>query len=381
MPAISKLKGKKILLRLDLNVPLAGAKIADDYKIKAALGTVSLFSKNPLIIITHLGEPSPRGEYEYLKAYSLAPVARRLAQLSRRTVRLVSGTWTEITASAQAAQAGDIIMVENLRFWKGETSNALAFAKSLATLGDIYVNDAFAVSHRRHASVAALKRYLPAYAGPGLTREYRKLKAVALGKRPVVVIMGGAKIASKLPLIKKFLPRAESILLGGALANDVLEARGFSIGDSFHDDSALEPRVRSSAKIIIPSDLVIKSKAKQPRVVGAGAVGPHDTIIDIGPETARAYAARIAAARTIVWNGPLGKFEDLAGREGTRAIVMALDRAAQRGACVAAGGGETVEAIGLFKRRSSIEWELAGGGASLAFLAGDTMPGLEGLVR
>lgn len=374
---------QKVLLRLDLNVPLAAGKISDDYKIREALPTIQRLAKAPLIVATHLGEPAATNSYRFAAEFSLAPVAQRMADLLQRPVTLVGGTWSEINACAAALQPGEIMLLENLRFWPGETANDAVFAKRLAALADVYVNDAFAVSHRRHASVSAIKKYLPSYAGPALSTECRKLEAVRRARGPLVVVMGGAKISSKEPLIKKFLPRAECILIGGGLANDMLLAQGYEIGKSYHESGHPASSLPRSPKICLPQDLVVVSGKKgarpRPRVKAAGELSADEIIVDIGPATAREFARRLRTARCIIWNGPMGIFEKKYAQAGTRAIVMALAAAHRRGLAVSAGGGETVAAIQLFRPGRSLSWETAGGGASLAFLAGQSMPGLEGL--
>ncbi len=377
---------RTVLLRLDLNVPLRNGRIVDDYKIQAALPTVQKLSSSPVIILTHLGEPTVQGEYEATDELSLAPIARRLANLTGRPVRLASGSWDELEAYAATLRPGDIMLLENLRFWKGETANSRSFARHLARLGEAYVNDAFAVSHRRHASVAAIKNYLPSYAGPELRLEFAKLTRVKRGRRPLVVVMGGAKISSKLPLIKRFLPGASQVLVGGALANDLLRARGVSIGASYHEKGkpAAGSSVRSK-KIILPEDAIVVDtrgdRKRQPRICRIKDVAAHEAIVDIGPETCRIFSEILSGAQTIIWNGPMGTFEKSFARKGTKAIVVALVAARQRGAAIAAGGGETVEAIALFRKTDSIDWELTGGGASLAFLSGENLPGLAGLLE
>lgn len=375
------LANKRILLRLDLNVPLRSGRISDDYKIRQALPSIKHFRRCPLVILSHLGEPEPAGDYQFFPALSLGPIARRLADLLGRPVTLVSGSWAEIGACAAALKAGDIMLVENLRFWAGETANDRRFARQLAALGDIYVNDAFAVSHRRHASVSAIKNCLPSYAGPGLAAECSQLAAVRDSRGRLVVVMGGAKISTKLPLIKKFLPAAQCLLIGGGLANGLLSVRGTAIGRSFFDASAVGlPGLARSPKIVLPTDAVLlKGKSKRWRIAPVSGIAPDEAIVDIGPATGRAYAAVIAKADRIIWNGPMGVFEKPFARGGTQAIIRALIAAHRRGALVTAGGGETAAAIAGFHRSGPFAWETTGGGASLAFLAGQPMPGLDKL--
>lgn len=339
---------KRILLRLDLNVPISKGRIKDDYKIIAALPTIKRFSRQPLVIMTHLGEPVAKKDYQFTKKLSVVPIAQRLEKLLKRPVRVIGGDLAKINTAAQALQAGEILMLENMRFYKGETVNNTVFAKVLASLGDIYINDAFAVSHRKHASVSAVTKYMPAYAGPLLEQEVHQLEKIRTGRRPLVVIFGGAKISGqygKLKFIRSFEKIADTILVGGDLANDLMSDR----------------HGLSKKKVLLP-------EATSPR-----------RLKDLDPETIHAYTSIIKEAKTIFWNGPMGIFEQVDYAAGTAAIIKAVAAAKKKGALTMAGGGETAEAIDFFRGRKAFSWISTGGGATLAYLAGEAMPGLEGI--
>ncbi len=372
--------GKRILLRLDLNVPLRKGRIADASKIIRSLPTIKRLRRlSPLIIVTHLGEPTPRRAYEYERAFSLAPIVRDLGRRLGIHIKLVSGSWSELRAQVATLKKGDVIVLENIRFWKAEKNNDTDFAKSLASLAELYVNDAFAVSHRKHASVTAIKKFLPAFAGPQLAAEVKELGNVVSGKGSLTLILGGAKISSKLPLISKLLPRAESILVGGAIANTILKGRGIAIGKSLYDDLDVKTLRRlSSPKLILPVDAVV-ARGRRRSIKTIVDISPLDSIIDIGPATALRFARHVAKAQKIFWNGPLGRFEDPAARNGTKALLKVLATVTKKGTLTVVGGGESAEAALAAGYGSKLSWISTGGGASLSFLAGETMPGLQGL--
>ncbi len=347
LPKDEKLQGKRLLIRLDLNVPLKKKHIVDDYKIQAVIPTLRRLRRlSSIIIMTHIGDPIVRDEYEVSPALSVAPIASRVRKLLGGRVFVASGTLSELQYQSQCLRTGDIMFLENIRFWSGETKNNLSFARKLGLLGDIYINDAFAVSHRAHASVSAIKKCLPSYAGPLLAQEVTQLLRVGKGAKPLVVIFGGAKIKSKLPLIKAFLPLAWAILVGGDLANDLMASR----------------HGLPKNKVLIPQLSRLRRLA------------------DIDDATIAAYEEVIAHAKTIFWNGPMGIFENKNSRRGTERIVTAIAAAHARGAFTVAGGGETIEAIRFFKRTKAFSWISTGGGASLSFLSNTPMPGLKGII-
>lgn len=381
LPLLSTLRGQRLLLRLDLNVPCKGLHVKDDYKIISALPTIKKLRSLPLIIMSHRGEPITNGKrYNFNNAYSLAPVVQRLKKYAGGRVFLATGSWTEIQKQAAALKPGEIMVLENLRFWSGEIKNNIAFARDLASLATVYVNDAFAVSHRRHASIVAITRFLPSYAGPLLEAEINHLSKVGKS-RSMVVVFGGAKISDKLPLIKKFLPRAKAILVGGGIANALLKARGYEVGTSFYEIKSLAAAKRLlSPKIIIPEDVIVQ-RGRQVRTVLVKEVQKNEAIFDIGPRTSQLYSNYLRSAKTIVWNGPLGLFESPAFTEGTKVVAIAISQATKKGAFSIVGGGETVEAVRKIKLTHPLSWISTGGGATLHFLSGKTLPGLNVLRR
>lgn len=382
---IKKFKDKVVFLRVDFNVPLDNGRVKDDYKIKSGLETVEFLAAQGarVIVATHLGEPE--GKYE--AAFSVKPVAARLRALSRRPVKFISDpTKDRIGAAVKKMKAGEIIILDNLRFNQGEYDNDNRYAQDLATAADIYVNDAFAVCHRRQASVCAIKKYLPAYAGLLLEKEVRALNKILKPKKPLAVVMGGAKISTKAPLISKLYPNADQILIGGALANNFFKFQGLEVGKSLVDkDSA--PYVKKfykgkklSAKIILPVDVVIKTKKSEARVIAPNEVKATDTILDIGPETITLFAGYIKKANTLVWNGPLGLFEEKSYKHGTMSLATLIASRSSGLAYGVVGGGDTVAALNLTKLEGYVDWVSTAGGAMLTYLGGEKMPGLDKIV-
>ncbi len=383
---IRKLKGRKIFLRVDFNVPLSGHKIQDDYKIKNSLDTIKFLQERGarLIIASHLGRP----DAHYDKNYSLQIIANRLALLLEKKIKFISfPAHNRLKLVLSRMRDGEIIMLDNLRFHPGEYSNDSDFAQSLADLADIYVNDAFAVSHRAQASVSAIKKYLPAYAGLLLIKELKALQHIVKARKPLVVVMGGSKIKTKAALISKIYPQAAFILIGGALANNFLKLENLEVGRSLLDKESKEKlkvffkRKKLVKKIILPLDLVIKKRNGQARVVPINEVKKTDCIFDIGPKTIDLYARYIKKAQTLVWNGPLGKFEEKSFRHGTLAIASLISARSSGRAYGLVGGGETVDALKMTKMMEYVDWVSTAGGAMLSYLAGEEMPGLSSIVK
>lgn len=379
------LKNKKIFLRVDFNVSLEAGKIKDDYRLVAGLDTINfLLSKGArLIIATHLGEPKGRTEL----AYSLKPVANRLKSLLKKPVKFLPETLgPKVTKAVANLKDGEIIMLENLRFNPGELINDSKFAKELASLADIYVNDAFSVCHREQASVSAIKKYLPAYAGLLLEKEITALNKILKPTKPLVVVMGGAKISTKAPLISKLYNSASQILLGGALANNFFKFQKLEIGKSLFDTDSLIyvnkffKGKKISSKIILPVDLVVKTRKGSALVRQLKDVKKDESIFDIGPKTISLYARYIKDAQTLVWNGPMGKFEEASFRQGTLSIARLIASRAGGHAYGLVGGGETVSALKLTKMMEYVDWVSTAGGAMLTYLGGAKMPGLSKIV-
>ena len=380
--ALRRLSGRRLLVRVDFNVPISAGRIKDDYKIKAGAETIKYLAAQKAIVIvaTHLGDPAGR----YDKSLSTAPLARRLSSVLGLKVKHLADAGRQESILAKALP-GEIYFLENLRFNPGELSNDKAFAKQLASLADIYINDAFAVSHRDQASVSAVKNYLPAYAGLLLEQEVRALAKIVRPRKPLVAVMGGAKISTKAPIIANLYPVADYILLGGGLANNFWKFQGLEIGRSLCDQDSLAiikklaQQKKLGAKIVLPVDAVVKgangrSSVKQPNEIKA-----TDTILDIGPATIEKFASLIGQAKTVVWNGPLGKFEEEAYKKGTMAIAQAIGRQSSRAYGVV-GGGETVEALRASGALKKIDWVSTAGGAMLSFLGRENMPGLKKIV-
>ena len=385
LKTIKNLKDKTVFLRVDFNVALDKGKVKEDYRIVAGIETINyLLSRGAkLLIATHLGEPKGIPDSQY----SVKPVALRLKSLLKKPVKFLPETiGPNVVKAVKSLKSGDIIMLENLRFNLGELNNDNQFAKELASLADIYVNDAFAVCHRDQASVSAIKKYLPAYAGLLLEKEIKALNKIIKPKKPLVVIMGGAKISTKAPLISKLYNSANHILLGGALANNFYKYKNLEIGKSLFDADSLVyvkkffKGKKLASKILIPIDVVVKTRNGSAMVCKSSEVKKSDSILDIGPDTISLYAAIIKKAQTLVWNGPMGKFEEASFKQGTLSIARLVASRASGKAYGLVGGGETVEALKLTKMTEYVDWVSTAGGAMLTYLGGGKMPGLSKIV-
>lgn len=381
-----EINGRRALLRVDFNVPLAAdGTVADDTRIRAALPTIEFLCNRGarVVLLSHLGRPKGGPD----PRYSLAPVARHLATLTGRTVKFVERTVgpEALRASLQLAP-GEILLLENTRFDPREEENDDEFAKELAQLGDFFVNDAFGAAHRAHASTVGVARYLrPAVAGLLMQRELEYLgTTIAKPERPFLAILGGAKVSGKIDVIESLLPRADGLLIGGAMACTFFRAMGLATGRSLVEEDRLAVAAslleRARMRITLPHDVVVAPSldaATNAHVVKRDAIPEDEAVYDIGPDTCASYGRAIAAARTILWNGPLGVFERPPFDRGTRAIAEAMARATERGAITVVGGGDTaaaVSAAGLAGRMSHVS---TGGGASLEFLEGKPLPGVE----
>lgn len=377
--------GKRVLVRVDFNVPLADGEVSDDTRIRSALPTIELLRERgaALILMSHLGRP--KGEPD--PALSLAPVAKRLGELIGHEVKLAPGVIEgDVDLTCGALGPGDVLMLENTRFEPGETENDPKLAETLAQLGDVYVNDAFGASHRAHASTAGVADYLPAYAGLLLEREVSELtKVVESPARPLVVVLGGAKVSDKVGVIDRFLEVADQVLIGGAMCFGFFKAQGIETGDSLVEGvelakQALERAGQSDCELTLPTDLVLgrEFSADTERKESDGVEVPEGWMgLDIGPRSAEAYARAIAAAGTVLWNGPMGAFEMEPFAAGTRTVAEAV--AAAPGTTVV-GGGDSVAALNQFGLEDEVDWVSTGGGASLELLEGKKLPGVEALL-
>ena len=379
--------GRRVLLRADLNVPLHEGRVADDTRITAALPSIELLRERgaALIIVSHLGRPQGRPD----PALSLRPVGERLAEMIGAPVAQSDSV---IGAAAQGAAAqlgaGEVLLLENVRFEPGETSNDPELAAALAALAELYVNDAFGVAHRAHASTAGVAHFLPGYAGLLLEREVVELSAVIESPdRPLLVVLGGAKVSEKVGVIDRFLQIADRILIGGAMCFGFFRAEGIATGDSLLEEEgvalaaqALERAKGASCELSLPVDLVLGDRfdaAAERREIDRVSVPEGWLGLDIGARSAASYAEAIAAAGTVLWNGPMGAFELEPFAAGTRVVAEAV---AQTAALTVVGGGDSVAALRRFGLAEKVDWLSTGGGASLQLLEGCKLPGLEALL-
>lgn len=383
---------KRVLVRVDFNVSLdKKGKVIDDFRIRATLPTLRYLIEQgaKIILLAHLGRPlqNQGGRSDIAdprEKFSLKPIADKLVELLVREIKLAPDCIGEgIREMAVQLEAGEILMLENLRFHQGEESNEEGFARSLAELGEVYVNDAFAVSHRAHASVQAITEFLPSVAGFLLAKEIENLtRARDNPDHPLTVIIGGAKMSTKIKLIQTFLNKAENIILGGALANTVLHAKGIAVGKSIIEESMV-PEINkleiTDTKIHLPLDALVCASREDLSTCHPGPIGMlqgNESILDIGFDSQKLFSRVINSSKMIIWNGPMGLFEIEAFAYGTKAVAEAI---AESKAYSLVGGGETVaylERIGLVDKFSFVS---TGGGAMLEFLAGEKLPGLEAL--
>lgn len=382
------LKGKKVLLRVDFNVPASKNKVLDDYKITATLPTIKYLLREGarIIILTHFKSPvvGKKGVVQSKAKYSVQFIAKYFAKLMGKGYHV---TFVDDLISAKAKEAvanqrkNEIVFLQNVRFASGECKNRRKFAKALAKLVDLYVNDAFAACHRKHASVVAIKRYLPSYAGLLLESELLNLEKVLHPRKPLVVIIGGAKIETKLPLLTYFSKIASKVLVGGVIANNFLASQGFEIGKSVSDRKSIKLAKKIfNEKIVYPADVVVK-RGTQIEAKAIFKVKPEDMILDIGPKTMRLYSKYIKRANTIVWNGPLGKYEEQSFKHGSLFVGRAIASRSRGQAFGLVGGGETTEVLQQTKMFDYIDWVSTGGGAILTYLSKGKMPGLGKIVK
>lgn len=375
--------GKKVLVRVDFNVPLTESGVGDDTRIRAAIPTIQYLLDHgaAVILCSHLGRPKGGPDPKY----SLKPVADHLAELLGQPVKFAPdciGPAAETEASS--LKPGEVLVLENTRFHPEEEKNDLKMAEQLASLADLYVNDAFGTAHRAHASTEGVTHFKPGVAGFLLEKEIKYLgQAVADPKRPFVAILGGAKISDKIGVINNLLNKADAVLIGGGMANTFLKAQGFAVADSLVEDDSVpvasDLLAKAQGKLHLPVDLVVADKFEAEaarKVLPVGNVPEGWRILDIGPETVRAFSAVIKTAGTVVWNGPMGVFEFPAFAEGTFGIAKAV---AESSAVSIIGGGESVAAIQQSGLAEKITHISTGGGASLEMLEGLELPGVAAL--
>jgi phosphoglycerate kinase len=374
------LHGKRVLIREDLNVPVSGGVVSSDARIRAALPTIrlALEAKASVLIMSHLGRPE---EGQFSEEFSLAPVARRLAELLGVPVPL-KRDWVDGVSAAP----GEAVLLENVRFNKGEKKDSDELARKMAALCDIYVMDAFGTAHRAEASTHGVAKFAPiACAGPLLVNELQALEtALEKPARPLVAIVAGSKVSTKLTVLESLLSKVDQLIVGGGITNTFLAAQGFNVGKSLYEPDMLDickRLLQQSAKrgieIPMPTDVVVAkefSPKAEADVKAVAAVGADDMILDIGPDSAERLAKMMASAGTILWNGPIGVFEFEQFGQGTRTLANAIARSR---AFSLAGGGDTLAAIEKYQIEDSISYISTGGGAFLEFVEGKKLPAVE----
>jgi phosphoglycerate kinase len=382
----AEVDGKRVLVRADLNVPLERGKVTDDTRIRASLPTIELLRERgaSVLLVSHLGRP--KGTDPDL---SMAPVGKRLGELLGASVKLAPAVvGEEVSAMAAELSRGEVLLLENSRFEAGETENEPELAEALADLADLYVNDAFGSAHRAHATTEGVARLLPGYAGLLLEREVVELTAVRDDpERPLVIVLGGAKVTDKLRVIDRFLGFAEEILIGGAMCFSFFKAEGRDVGNSLVEEEGVESAKRvlaeaegSDSILELPEDLVLGRELEpgtETRELNGVDVPEGWMGLDVGSNTAANFGKRIARAGTVFWNGPMGAFEVEPFDVGTRTVAGAV--AAAPGHTVV-GGGDSVAALQRFGLADSIDWISTGGGASLELIEGRELPGVEALL-
>jgi len=382
------MRGKRALVRADFNVPLdENGEITDDTRIRAALPTLAFLLEHGArpVVLSHLGRPKGKPDPKY----SLQPVAERLAELTDTKVIFVETTDTDEAMKASAELgANEILLLENTRFLGGEETNDPRLARARAELGDFFVNDAFGAAHRAHASTVGVAEHLrPAVAGLLMERELNYLgDTLADPKRPFVAILGGAKISGKLDVIEQLLPRVDALLIGGAMACTFFRAMELETGRSLVEDDRVDMArgllERAGTRMIFPHDAMVAPSLEEPEkahAVARDGISSNEGVFDIGPRTAESYGRAIASAKTIIWNGPMGVFESPPFDMGTMAVANAMADATSNGATTIVGGGDSAAAVaraGLAGRMSHVS---TGGGATLEFLEGKKLPGVEAL--
>ncbi len=384
------LRDRRVFLRADLNVPLDEGRITDDTRIRASLPTIAYLLERGAVVVlaSHLGRP--KGKVN--DALRLKPVADRLSQLLGRPVRMTGDALGPgVQVAVGKLRAGDLILLENLRFHAAEEANEPAFAEALAAGADLYVNDAFGAAHRAHASTEGITHHLPSVAGLLMEREVDALsRLLKKPARPFHAVIGGAKVSGKLEVLEALLARCQAVLVGGGMANTFLAAKGHEVGTSLVEEDQLEnaERImgearRKRVRLMLPTDAVIAPqihRRAKTKIVGLSEIPKDHMVVDIGPATLTMFTEHLAKAKTIFWNGPMGVFEMPQSADGTNGMARFLAKRASAGVVTIVGGGDSVAAVdqlGLVERMTHVS---TGGGASLEFIEGRTLPGVAALL-
>ena len=378
------LKGKRVLMRVDFNVPMADGKVTDDKRIKAALPTINYVLEQgaSLLLMSHLGRPKGGPDPEF----SLRAASEALAALLGKPVQMAPDcVGAEVEAMAKALKPGDVLMLENTRFHKGEEKNDLELAKQMAALGEVYVNDAFGSAHRAHSSTEGITHFLPSVSGFLMEQELEYLgRAVANPEHPYIAILGGAKISDKILVVETLASKCDKLIIGGGMANTFLTAKGLNMQDSLVEADAIETAktllAKLGDKLILPVDAIIADKfdaEANTQIVDVDKIPAGWRMLDVGPKTLELYKTSLSGVKLVVWNGPVGVFEMPKFAEGTFALARML---AESGAITVIGGGDSASAVkkaGVAKQMTHVS---TGGGASLEFLEGKELPGVAALL-
>ncbi len=383
-------KGRRVIVRADLNVPMAGGKVTDTLRLRRQAPTIRELSEKgaKVIVLSHFDRPKGK----VVPSMSLKPVAEPLAKEVGLPVAFVGEcAGPDAEAAIKKLKDGEILLLENTRFHPGEEKDAPEFSKALAALGDIFVNDAFSAAHRAHSSTAGIADLLPSYAGRAMEEELRHLeKALTKPERPLMAVVGGAKVSSKIALLENMVTQVETLVIGGAMANTFLAAEGLHVGRSLYEPEYLETArkvirmaTESGCALLLPTDVVVAKEFKEGaphRTVATNKIAPDEMALDVGPKTIAAFKNRLATIKTLVWNGPFGAFETSPFQAGTVAAAKAVAEATKAGKLLSvAGGGDTVAALSAAGVENDFTYVSTAGGAFLEWLEGKDLPGVQAL--